>query len=121
MSRVVSDILFPTGGWSWTGKRPAVKVHLRGGLPVYYAMEFSIADATFKQTGPVAVTFFVNDHPLETVRYNAPGPQRFEKTVPAEWVVVDNVVGAEVDKVWTSPDDGAMLGLILMSIGLIEQ
>lgn len=121
MSRVVSDILWPTGGWSWTHKRPAVKILLRGGLSVHYAMEFAIADATFRQTGPVAVTFFVNDHVLDTVRYLEPGPQRFEKAVPPEWVAADNVVGAEVDKVWTSPDDGVQLGLILKSIGLIEQ
>jgi len=121
MSRVLSDILWPTGGWSWTGKRPTVRISLRGGLSVHYIVDFSIADATFAKTGPVAVTFLVNDHALETVRYAAPGPQHFEKAVPAEWVAAENVVGAEVDKVWTSPDDGAKLGLILNSVGLIEQ
>lgn len=121
MAGVVSDILRPAGGWSWTRKRPSVKIRLRGGLPVRYAIDFSVAEATFSKTGPVKVTFFVNDHELETVRYAAPGPQRYEKPVPPEWLKSENIVGAEVDKLWTSPDDGAQLGLILNSIGLTEQ
>ena len=123
MSRVASDILPPAGGWSWTGKRPAVKVRLRGKQQVRYQMDFAVADATFKETGPVSVTFFVNDHVIETVRYAKPGPQHYEKAIPTEWLQPnnDNLVGAEVDKVWTSPDDGAKLGLILMRIGLTEE
>lgn len=121
MAGVVSDVLLPSGGWSWTRKRPAVKVRLRGGLPVHYLIDFSVAEATFAQTGPINVTFFVNDHTLETVRYTAPGAQRYEKPVPPEWLQTENIVGAEVDKLWTSPDDGAKLGLILNRIGLTEQ
>lgn len=121
LAGVVSDILRPAGGWSWTRKRPSVKIRLRGGLPVRYAIDFAVADATFAQTGPVNVTFFVNDHTLETIRYSAPGPQRYEKSVPPEWLKPENIVGAEVDKLWTSPGDGAQLGLILNSIGLTEQ
>lgn len=121
MTGVAQDILPPAGGWSWSRKRPAIKVRLRGGLPVHYEMDFAVADATFKETGPVSVTFFVNDHALETVLYPRAGQQHFEKVVPAEWLKGENLVGAEVDKLWTSPTDGARLGLILNRIGLIEQ
>ncbi len=121
MAGVVSDILRPSGGWSWTRKRPSVRVRLRGGFPVRYGIDFAVAEATFAQTGPVNVTFFVNDHPLETVRYAVPGPQLYEKPVPPEWLKSENIIGAEVDKLWTSPGDGAQLGLILNSIGLTEQ
>jgi hypothetical protein len=123
MSRVVADILRPAGGWSWTGKRPTVKVRLRSANHVHYEIEFAIAAATFQQTGPVSVTFFVNDHVLDTLHFSKPGPQHYEKAVPAEWLVLekDNLAGAEIDKVWTSPDDGAKLGLILNRLGLTEQ
>lgn len=120
-SRVVSGILRPTGGWSWTRKRAAVKIALRGGRAVRYEIDFAVADETFKTTGPVSVTFFVNDHVLEVVRYAAPGPQHFEETIPAEWLQTENIVGAEVDRVWTSSDDGAQLGLILNRLGLVEE
>ena len=123
MSQVAADILPPAGGWSWTGQRPAVKVRVRNAQKVRYEIDFTVADATFKQTGPVAITFFVNDHALDTIHYAKPGPQHYEKTVPAEWIDTgkDNVAGAAVDKVWTSPDDGAKLGLILTRIGLTEE
>ncbi len=123
MSRVVADILTPAAGWSWTGKRPTVKIRLQGRKQVHYEMDFAVADATFKQTGPVTVTFFVNEHALESILYSKPGPQHYEKAVPLEWIKADtdNLVGAEVDKFFTSPDDGVKLGLILNRIGLTEQ
>ncbi|MEO8100636.1 MAG: hypothetical protein ABI811_23260 [Acidobacteriota bacterium] len=119
---VVSDILGDTGSWRWTGKRPAVKVVLRGNQNIRYLIDFTIADATYKTTGPVMLTFFINDHVLDTVRYDKPGTQHFEKLVPAGWVVPDKetIVGAEIDKVWVSPDDGAKLGFILTRVGLTE-
>jgi hypothetical protein len=123
VSRVASDILAPVGGWSWTGKRPTVKVRLRGSKNVRYIADFTVADATFKTTGPVSIIFLVNDHPLETVRYTKPGPQRFEKAVPAEWLepMIETMVAAEIDKVWTAPDDGEKLGFILTRMGLTEE
>jgi hypothetical protein len=120
-TRVVSDILRPAGGWSWTGKRPTVKIPLRGGLRVHYQIDFAVAEETFRKTGPVNVTFLINGHALETVRYAAPGPRHFEKTIPTGWLQMENMVAAEVDKVWTSPDDGVQLGLILNRMGLVEQ
>ncbi len=122
-TRVVSDILPPAGGWSWTRKRPTVKAQLRGLPQVFYEIDFAIADATFKETGPVAITFLVNDHALDTIRYDKPGPQRYEKLVPSDWLQLgkENFAAAEIDKVWTSPDDGAKLGFILNRMGLSEQ
>ena len=122
-ARIVSDILPPAGGWSWAGKRPTVGIRLQGNRQVYYEIDFAIADATFRATGPVSIKFLVNDHLLEEIRYDKPGPQRFEKLVPIEWLdfAKENLVTAEIDKVWTSPDDGAKLGFILNSMGLTEQ
>jgi hypothetical protein len=33
----------------------------------------------------------------------------------------ENTIGAAIDKVWVSPDDGAHLGVILSSIGLVPR
>lgn len=121
-SRVAADILGVPADWSWTGPRPTVKITLRGTHNVRYVIDFAIADATFSTTGPVTVRFFVNGHTLDTVRYTAPGPQRFEKPVPEEWLTPGEelLVGAEIDKVWVSPTDGVALGFILTRIGLTE-
>lgn len=119
----VKDIT-PTGNgsWNWTGKRPTVSVVMRSVDNLRYTIDFTIAGATFEKTGPVTVSFYVNDHLLDAVHYTAPGNQHFEKTIPDGWVELGKptTVAAEVDKLWVSPDDGMMLGLILTRIG-IEQ
>jgi hypothetical protein len=118
----VSGILPLVGTWAWTNKRPTVKLTTAGTENVLYVIDFSIADVTFKDTGPVTVTFFVNDHALGTQLYDKPGAKHWEKLVPGEWLQPksETLVAAEIDKVWKSPDDGAQLGFILSNIGLVE-
>lgn len=118
----VSGILPPAGGWSWTNKRPTVKVKTNGTENVHYMIDFSIADVTLKATGPVTVTFLVNDHLLGTQLYDKSGQRHWEKAIPSAWLQPNSetLIGAEVDKVWVSPNDGVELGMILSSIGLVE-
>lgn len=117
----VSDILPPSGGWSWTNKRPTVKIQTNGTANVSYVIDFTIADVTFQATGPVRVTFFVGDHNLGTQLYDTAGAKHWEKVIPPEWLQpkTDTVLAAEVDKTWRSAN-GAPLGIILTSIGLVE-
>jgi hypothetical protein len=106
--------------WRWTDQRPAVRIRVRAVENLKYTIDFTLPQATFKDTGPVTVTFTVNDHVLDRVRYAASGSRHFEKAVPADWVVInkDATVGAEVDKPWVSKEDGVRFGLILTRIGL---
>jgi hypothetical protein len=109
--------------WRWTGQRPAVRVLMRSNENLRYVIDFTIPGATFEQTGPVTLSFYVNDHLLDRVRYTSPGTQHFEKPVPAEWVEKDKeaIVAAEIDKMWASKEDGSRLGFILTSIGLKQE
>jgi hypothetical protein len=118
----VRDIQGLSGTWRWTGKRPEVRVFLRTNQMLHCIVDFAIAEATFKDTGPVTLTFFVNSHPIGTERYAAPGPQHFDKPVPPEWVEAgkEATVGAEIDKPWISPADHAALGFILTRMGLAQ-
>jgi hypothetical protein len=123
MSHVVQDIpQGEPGPWKWTGPKPTIKVVCRTNQGLRYIIDFVIADVTFKVTGPVTLTFLVNDHVLDTVRYATPGPQHFEKAVPPEWVnpLQDTLVAASIDKVFVAPADGAKLGFILQRIGLTQ-
>jgi hypothetical protein len=120
-SHIVRDIPGGGGGsWRWTGARPTVRVALRRADSLNYFIDFSIADATFKVTGPVTLKFFVNDHMLDSMRYEMPGTYHFEKPVPADWIEAgkDATLAAEIDKVWVAPQDGVKLGFILTRIGL---
>jgi hypothetical protein len=122
-SHFVQDIDASLQGntWRWTGKRPTIRLHPNTNQKMVYSIDFALAGPTLEQTGPVTLSFFVNDHLLDRVRYATAGRQRFQKPVPAEWVEPDENVtlAAEIDKVWTPPQpDGAHLGFILVSLGL---
>ena len=108
--------------WRWTGKRPTVRVRMRSAENLRYTIDFAIAETTLLQTGPVTVTFLVNDRLLGRARCDHAGSQHFEKPVPPGWVTAgqDATVGAEVDKMWVSPENGIELGLLLMRIGLTQ-
>jgi hypothetical protein len=108
--------------WRWTGKRPTVRVRMRSAENLRYTIDFAIAETTLLATGPVTVSFLVNDRVLDRARYTSPGSRHFEKAVPAGWVTAgqDVMVGAEVDKVWIPPENGPNLGMILVRIGLTQ-
>lgn len=122
-SYIVRDILGLTGSWRWTGKRPQIRVPIRANENLHYSIDFTLPEVTLKVTGPVAVSFYVNDRLLDTVRYTAFGPQHFDKPLPDGWVQpnTEATAGAEIDKVWVSPTDGVELGFILHRIGLKQE
>jgi hypothetical protein len=108
------------GNWRWTQQRPTIRVRARSNENLKYVIDFTLPDATFRDTGPVNLSFYVNDRLLDRVQYKASGQLHFEKPVPPEWVTPeqDATVAAEIDKVWVSKEDGARLGFILTRIGI---
>lgn len=118
----VRDIYDSGTSWRWTRQSPAVKLKIRSLESLKYTVDFTVAEVTFKDTGPVTITFTVNDHVLDRVRITAQGHQHFEKRIPAEWLALDQyaILGAQIDKMWVSKTDGAKFGFILSRIGLVE-
>lgn len=110
------------GSWRWTGQKPTLRFVLASVRNLRLIMDFSIAGETMKQTGPLTITYWVNGKALDKVRYEKPGEQRFEKAVPEAWLYKngDNVVTAELDKVYIAEGDGAKLGVTLMRIGFLD-
>jgi hypothetical protein len=122
-SFIIQDIpLGSSGPWRWTGKRPTVRLYVDDPNGHSLVADYSIAQATFKDTGPVNLTFYVNDQALATVAENQQGVKHFEKPVPPEMLKpgADNLFAIEIDKVWVAKADGAQLGFILASIGLTD-
>jgi len=123
VSHIVGDISPGNPApWRWTFQKPTVKVVPRTNQGLRYVIDFSLPEVTFKVTGPVKMTFLVNDHALDTVPYTASGEYHYEKAVPPDWVepLKDTMLAASIDKVWVSPTDGAKLGFILTRIGLTQ-
>ena len=106
--------------WRWTGKRPTVRLFVADPGGRKLVVDYSIAETTLKDTGPVTLSFFVNDQLLATVTEDRQGVKHFEKPVPPEMLKpsADNTFAIEIDKVWIAKEDGAKLGFILASVGL---
>ena len=123
-NNIVGDVneAIESGSWRWTKRKPTLRFQLKRVANQKFKADLSIADQTIKSTGPVTITFVINDHELARVTYDKPGHQPFEKAVPAEWLhaVGDNIVSMEIDKLWTSPADGVELGYILAGAGFLE-
>jgi hypothetical protein len=106
--------------WRWCRQRPTVKVRVKAADDLKYTIDFFVTDATFRDTGPVTISFYVNQHLLDRVQYTAPGRLHFEKPVPPGWVTPrqDTLLAASIDKTWDSKERGERLGFILVRIGL---
>ncbi|MEO8025064.1 MAG: hypothetical protein ABI823_01240, partial [Bryobacteraceae bacterium] len=122
---LVKDIARGTaegGAWRWTQKRPTVRVVLKGAEKQKLVVDYTIPDATFAQTGPVTLDFYVNDQKLDTVRIVKAGQQHFEKPVPMEWLKAnaENLLAVEIDKMYVSPQDQSTLGFVLTRMGLSQ-
>ena len=106
-------------GWRWTHARPELRFWLDSTRKQKLTVDFSIIEATFKQTGPVTISFAVNGKLLGQAHCRKPGDYHFEKEVPASWLSTSAFtdVTAQADKVYVSPGDQAQLGFILYRIG----
>jgi hypothetical protein len=123
-TRIVRDVSYdPSQSWSWTGRRPTVRLPAGSNQNLRYVIDFTLPQATFKDTGPVTLSFYVNDRLLDRVRYTESGAKHFETPVPPDFVAEDKeaTVAAEIDKVWFAKEDGQRLGFILTSIGLKQE
>jgi hypothetical protein len=118
---IVRDIsTTPEGaGWRWTYLEPTLKFYLHRYEDQSFVMDFSVIKTTFKDTGPVILSCFINNRLLIKVRCPQPGDYHLEKQVPAVWLRDTNptIVRAILDKVWTAPRDGARLGYVLVRAG----
>jgi hypothetical protein len=118
---IVADIAsaWEGNGWRWTGARPVLRFTLPKIEKLTFFARFTVAGATFVQTGPVTLSFFINDRLLGKVRYAAEGDQRYEKPVPSEWLRLDepNQVVIEIDPPYVSPGDQTKLGVNLYELG----
>jgi hypothetical protein len=110
------------GPWRWAGPKPTVRILLTSVADTRLFVEYSVADATFKDTGPVKFRFLVNGQLVDEIRHTKPGAFTLDKPVPAAMLKPNagNEIAVEVDKPWVAPQDGAKLGFILTSIGFLQ-
>jgi hypothetical protein len=110
------------GSWRWARKRPELRFFLDSVEQMKFKADFSIAETLFRETGPVTISILVNGNLLDKAKYPEPGEKHFEKAVPAKFLRAKSVnfVAMEIDKVWVSKSDGAVLGFILTRAGFTQ-
>ncbi len=110
------------GTWRWTGKRPELRFYLETTEHLNFKADFSIAETTLRETGPVSVTVLINGKALDTLKYADAGEKHFDKPVPPDLLRAKSVnfAALEIDKVWVSKTDGAVLGFILTRAGFTQ-
>ena len=116
----VSDSL-EGGSWRWGYERPELRFQLKQAAGQKLEAHFSVADATFKTTGPVTVNFFVNNKNVGTMKIAKSGDQVFSKAVPADLLSTTDLtaVAIETKPFWTSASDGRHLTVILTQVGFV--
>lgn len=124
-SHIVSGVLGgePGSSWRWANPRAELRFHLSEVKAQKFSIDFTIADDTYKLTGPVTMQFFLDGKKFASTHLETPGSKHFETPVPESLLKTDApiVVAAEVDKFYTSSHDGTKLGFILTRMGFQPQ
>jgi len=120
----LNDILpdLHDGLWRWTLQRPTLEVRVpkRNGLK--FRAQLTVPEITMEQTGPVTIGVYIDNRMLTERRVEKPGEVVIEQPVGPEWLTTARpvVIRMVIDKIWTSPLDGAQRGFILTGVGFVE-
>jgi len=120
----VSDVVpeLHDDNWRWTMQRPTFKFQLPTTLGLSLAVDYTVPDLTFKRTGPVKITVYVEGHKLDDIVVNKDKKETWKKEVPSEWLTTERpvVVRLEIDKMWTSDHNEMRRGFIITGIGFVQ-
>ena len=107
------------GTWRWAYAHPVLRFFVPGAPDLKFAMDFSIPERTFRDTGPVTLSLRINGALFDRHRVESPGEHHYSKAVPPELLRAnqENLVAIDPDPVWVSKADGGKLGFILSRAG----
>jgi len=120
---ILKDIYNPgSAPWRWSEQSPTVRILPIASDKLNFRTDFAIWADSFKITGPVEITFLVNNRPLDKIRYTTPGEKHFNEPVPDGWLTPDAeaTLALFIDKLYISPTDGKRFGVILVRMGLTK-
>ena len=121
---LVKDIdASPNQARRWTFREPEMRFLLQQKTSRKLVVNFIVHSRTFKETGPVTVSFLVNGRTVGTIRCTHPEEHRFEAPVPDELLqsTAETRVTITLDKYWVAPQDGAKLGVLLVDAGFFPR
>lgn len=106
------------GVWRWALAHPLLRFTLPNTGPLKFIMDFTLPEATFRETGPVTLAIALNGRPFDRVRGDHPGDYHYEQPVPGDRLHEpgENLVAIDPDKTAT-PEK---LGFVLLRAGFVE-
>lgn len=118
---IVGGIVTTEAGasWRWTTERPVLRFQLNDNHDLRFVADFVVAEATFKQTGPVTLRFLIDGKEFARQRYDQPGEKHFEAKLDPALLPVEKSfqVAIDIQPFFLSPIDGAKLGILLIRMG----
>jgi len=110
------------GTWRWAYAHPVLRFFVPDVPRLKFVMDFAIPERTFRETGPVTLTFRVNGALFGRFLCDHPGELHLSQPVPRELLhpAAINLVAIDPHPVWVSKADGGKLGFILSRAGFTE-
>jgi hypothetical protein len=116
---IVRDIGRTPGAWRWAFAHPELRFRLRSTEGWRFTAEIAIPEVTFRVTGPVGISYFIDGRKLGSIRCGRAGRFDIGQPVPTGWVQTGRYIHVtfESDRHWVSPEDGAQLSFQLLQAG----
>ena len=110
------------GTWRWAYAHPILRFLVPDVPRLKFTMDFAIPERTFRETGPVTLTFRLNGREFGRFRCEQAGELHASHPVPGDLLRrgAVNLVAIDPDPVWVSKADGGRLGFILSRAGFTD-
>ena len=110
-----------TKSWRWAGAHPQLRFFIEAPNGVTFSADYACAETLFRQTGPVTLTFLINDRKFGQTNCSHSGRAQFSIKVPSGLLIPGaiNLLRIEPDKT-AAGEDGTVLGFILISAGFLS-
>ena len=108
--------------WRWVYEHPVLRFLAPEVGRLRFMLDFSLPERTFRETGPVTLTFLINGKFFDRARFEAPGQLHYSHPVAPEFLNRhgENRVAIDPEPVWVSKADGGKLGFIISRAGFAE-
>jgi len=120
---LVRDFAPAAGGASrWALDHPVLRFFVPAAPRLRFTMDFALPERTFRDTGPVTLTFRINGELLDRYRCQTAGQHHYDHPVPPSMLRANavNFVAIDPDPVWVSKADGGRIGFVLASAGFTD-
>jgi hypothetical protein len=119
---IVRDVDPMPGVWRWAFAHPELRFRMRDTNHSRFTAEIAVPEVTFRVTGPVGITYYIDGRMLGSIRCDHSGKFEIDHAIPLGWMDANRYIHVtfEADRRWVSPDDGKQLSFQILQAGFIK-